>query len=126
MFRSLALATLMLLAGCATTRPVPMGLEFTLSPGERVALPDASTLHYAGIANDSRCPPDVQCIRAGDADVLVDHVRDGRAARIVLNTERTRSAPLGDAQLQLIEVGRGAAPPATFRLALHTTGDASP
>jgi hypothetical protein len=126
MIRSLALATSLLLAGCATTRPVPVGVDFTLSPGERVALPDASMLRYAGIANDSRCPPGVQCIRAGDADVLVDHVRDGRVARIVLNTERTRSAPLGDAQLQLIEAGRGATAPATFRLAVRTAGGTSP
>jgi hypothetical protein len=88
-----------------------------MAVGQRVSLPDAATLHYIGIANDSRCPPRVQCIRAGDADVLFDYTPgSGTAARIVLNTERTRSSSLGAWRLQLLDLARGAAPRATLRI----------
>jgi hypothetical protein len=118
MLRFTALAVLALLSGCATTGAVIPGSDFTMSAGERVSLPDASTLRYIGIANDSRCPPDVMCIRAGDADVLFDHASNGSAAsRITLNTGRQRSATLGRWQLQLVDLAaRGAPPLVTLRI----------
>jgi hypothetical protein len=118
MLRFTALAVLALLSGCVTTGAVIAGSDFTMSAGEKVSLPDASTLHYIGIANDSRCPPDVMCIRAGDADVLFDHAANGNAAsRITLNTERQRVATIGPWQLQLVELGaRGMPPVATLRI----------
>jgi hypothetical protein len=118
MLRLTALATLALLTGCATTGAVTTGSDFMLAAGEQVALPDASRLHYIGIANDSRCPPDVTCIRAGDADVLFDRAVPGSApSRITLNTERTRSAALGTWQLQLIDLAaRGNPPSVTLRI----------
>jgi hypothetical protein len=84
--------------------------------GQQVSLPDASTLRYAGIANDSRCPPDVQCIRAGDADVLFDHAFQGGTHRVTLNTERLRATTLGAWQLQLIDLAPGVAPRVTVRI----------
>jgi hypothetical protein len=118
MLRFTALAVLALLSGCATTGAVIPGSDFTMSAGERVSLPDASTLRYIGIANDSRCPPDVMCIRAGDADVLFDHASNGSAAsRITLNTGRQRSTTLGRWQLQLVDLAaRGAPPLVTLRI----------
>ena len=118
MLRSTALAALLLLSGCATDGAVITGRDFTMAAGEQVSLPDASALRYAGIANDSRCPPDVMCIRAGDADVVFDHATEGRAAaRITLNTERARSAALGKWQLQLVSLAaRGMPPVVTLRL----------
>jgi len=84
--------------------------------GQQVSLPDASTLRYAGIANDSRCPPDVQCVRAGDADVLFDHALQGSTHRVTLNTERLRATTLGAWQLQLIDLAPGDAPRVTVRI----------
>ena len=84
--------------------------------GAQVTLPDATQLHYVGIANDSRCPPKVQCIRAGDADVLFDLVRDGASTRITLNTERTLAAPAGAWTLHLVALAQGAAPRVTLRI----------
>ena len=113
MLRFTALAVLALLSGCASTGAVIANSDFTMSSGEQVSLPDASTLRYIGIANDSRCPPDVMCIRAGDADVLFDHAVNGSAAsRVTLNTERQRAATLGRWRLQLVDLATRGAPPA--------------
>lgn len=117
MSRLLALGVIAALSGCASSGAVGAGQVFTLAVGQQVSLPDAATLRYAGIANDSRCPPKVQCIRAGDADVLFDYRRGGAtAARIVLNTERARSAAIGAWRLQLIDLARGDAPDVTLRV----------
>jgi len=118
MLRFTALAVLALLSGCATADAVIVDSDFTMSAGEQVSFPDASTLRYIGIANDSRCPPDVMCIRAGDADVLFDHAVNGSAAsRVTLNTEQQRSAGLGKWQLQLVDLAtRGAPPVVTLRI----------
>ncbi|WP_157475065.1 hypothetical protein [Lysobacter sp. Root494] len=118
MLRFTALAVLALLSGCSTTGAVIANSDFTMSAGDKVSLPDASTLRYIGIANDSRCPPDVMCIRAGDADVLFDHTGNGSAAsRVTLNTERQRSTSLGKWHLELVDLAtRGAAPVVTLRI----------
>ena len=106
--------------GCAsggTSRSVPLGQAFTLQPGERVSLPGDASLRYLTIANDSRCPPDVQCIRAGDADVLFEFTpAGGTVGTIILNTERMTSASIGAWQLQLVKLEQGDAPRATVRV----------
>ena len=116
MVRLLVVSALVLLSGCATHAAIAPGQSFALAVGEQVVLPDASTLRYIGVANDSRCPPDVQCIRAGDADVLLDHSTGGAATRITLNTERTPSTLVGAWRLQLLELAPGDAPRATFHI----------
>jgi len=116
MSRFLALGVLAL-SGCASGGVITTGQDFTMRVGQHVSLADASTLGYAGIANDSRCPPDVQCIRAGDADVLFDYSpRGGAATRITLNTERLRAIRIGPWQLRLIDIAQGDAPRATVRV----------
>lgn len=117
MSRLLALGVIAALSGCASGGAVTSGQDFTMAVGQRVLLPDATTLHYAGIANDSRCPSDVQCIRAGDADVVLDYLSSAdTAARVTLNTERMRSSALGAWRLQLVDLAQGAAPHATLRI----------
>jgi hypothetical protein len=99
------------------------GESFALSVGQQTLLPDAATLRYIGIANDSRCPPKVQCIRAGDADVLFDFTASGAApARVTLNTERARTANIGAWRLQLLALAPGALPHATLRIDARETG----
>ena len=41
----------------------------TLRVGTTATLPDRSTLTYVRLLADSRCRPEVVCIRAGDADI---------------------------------------------------------
>lgn len=113
----LILAVLAAGSGCASGGGVAPGQEFSLDPGAQVRLPDASSLRYLGIANDSRCPPKVVCIRAGDADVLFDHVAGaGEPRRVVLNTERATSAALGAWTLQLRDLAAGERPRVSLRL----------
>jgi hypothetical protein len=112
-----------MLSGCASGGAITAGQNFTMAVGQRVSLPDAATLHYIDIANDSRCPPDVQCIRAGDADVLFDFVpAGGSASRITLNTERTLSATIGAWQLQLLKLTPGDSPSAALRIDANGSG----
>ncbi len=61
-----------LLTGCgatATTPPpaqeTPMNASATLMPQRTVDVSPGTTLRYDGAA-DSRCPPDVQCVSAGE------------------------------------------------------------
>ena len=131
MFRLLALGVIAALSGCASAGDVAAGQTFTMAVGERVSLPSAATLRYVGIANDSRCPPKVQCIRAGDADVLFDYTPfdstpgGGATTRVILNTERTLSSIIGAWRLQLIDLAPGNLPPATLRVEA-ATGAAPP
>jgi hypothetical protein len=51
------------------TAPVD-GKEFTLRQGESIQLAGSrSTLHFLAVPEDSRCPADVQCIWAGNAQL---------------------------------------------------------
>ncbi len=55
-----------------TVEPVKaaLGERFTLQPGKTAFIPEARILiFFAQVTNDSRCPVDVTCIRAGDATV---------------------------------------------------------
>lgn len=116
MSRFLAIAALLFLSACTARGAIAPGDEVTLGVGQAVPLPDATRLRYLGIANDSRCPRDVQCIRAGDADVLFDLGADRAASRIVLNTERRTSAHVRAWRLQLLDLAPGASPAATIRI----------
>ena len=133
MSRGLPLTALAMLVCCLTVcasggRASPgesfvPGESFALSVRQQIMLPDAATLRYIGIANDSRCPPKVQCIRAGDADVLFDFTSSGASpVRITLNTERVRTANIGIWRLQLLELAQGNRPRATLRIDAYETG----
>lgn len=60
-----------LLAGCASaptaapTKTTPMDTKVTLEPQRTVAVAPSAMLRYDGVA-DSRCPPGVQCVWAGE------------------------------------------------------------
>jgi hypothetical protein len=123
--RSLAAAALactapILLTGCASpvrdAIQVSGNQEFTLRPGEQATLPGQSSLRYVGVANDSRCPPTVQCVWAGDAEVKLVFEQAGKAADIVLHSANAAPQPMGPWSLTLVGLERGTAPAATLRL----------
>lgn len=112
-----AIASLVLTA-CAN-RPAARssGQMVTLPMGGTALLAGGVSLRYAGIRNDSRCPAGVQCIHAGDADVLFDVGRSGTSpVRVVLNSAHRRSAPTAHGSLELIDLPPGPSPAATVRL----------
>lgn len=111
---------MILLAACASpvrdAIQVSGNQEFTLRPGERAALPGQSSLRYIEVANDSRCPPTVQCVWAGDAEVKLVFEQAGKAADVVLHSANPAPQPMGPWSLTLVGLERGAAPAATLRL----------
>lgn len=91
---------------------------FTLGPGESAVLADASRLRYVRLVNDSRCPPDVQCVWAGDAIVAFQWTpANGAAQEFELHTGlEPRSRAIGARTLTLQSLARGAQPQATLQV----------
>lgn len=119
--RYVLLPALLCLAACATRPPeapaAQPGMAVHLSQGEAVTLPDRAGLRYVAIRNDSRCPPDVQCIRAGDADAVFEYRPAGAAAReVVVNTARPATALAPGWTLTLLSLGAGARGAADVRI----------
>ena len=112
------------LAACATPASgadetaVADGETFTLQAGQQVRLADDSRLRYQRLVTDSRCPPDVQCVWAGDAIVAFEwSPADGAAQVFELHTgKEPRSQPIGTRTLTLESLARGAQPAATLKV----------
>lgn len=109
---------------CATpaadteTQAVQDGATITLDLGQRVRLADDSRLQYVRMVNDSRCPPGVQCVWAGDAVLAFQWTpASGAAEPFELHTgKEPRSHAAGARKVTLTEVTRDAAPQATVRI----------
>ena len=114
---AIAFASLLVLAGCVTPgvagRTLASGASTTLATGESVTLPDASVLIYIGVRSDSRCRPKVYCIHAGSATLAFRH---NGGQEVLLETDKTPSAPMGAWRLQLVGLDFSAPPKATIRL----------
>ena len=94
------------------------GCVFTMQPGQEVALPDGGGLHYVRVADDSRCQPDVQCIWAGDAEVVFEWAPVvGASQSFSLHTgKEPRQQALGSRRLTLVALARGPSPAAQLRI----------
>ena len=105
-------------ANASNQRAVGDGEAFAMASGESVALADRSTLRYVRVTNDSRCPPDKQCVWAGDAEVVFEWTADaGQAESFSLHTGRgDRSKDLGGRRLTLVTLARGVEPEAQLKL----------
>src|SRR5688572_1373624 len=80
----------------AAMRTISAGTSLSMPQGETVRLPDGATLKYVSVPQDSRCPPDAQCIRAGDADILFEFATDGGpGARVQPNLPEAPSKEIG-------------------------------
>ena len=116
--RTLVLLPCLLLVACASAgAAMSPGRPMVLRPGDSVSLPEAAVLRYIGVSADSRCrPPDVQCIRAGDADVALEYSARGAASRsITINTDAP-AADVGGWRLRLLSLEFGAAPRVTLQV----------
>jgi len=120
----LASVVVALCAGCATgsrggvaDRAIADGQAFNMLPGERITLSDASHLRYVEVIADSRCPVDVQCVWAGDAEVAFARTMGSMPEQsFTLHTGRgARSQDFDGRRLTLISLARGAIPQAALR-----------
>lgn len=77
---------------------------FTLKPGDAVLVgPERVEVGFKQVVSDSRCPRDVQCIQAGEAVVLAEVMRSGKARLLVhvKTTPNDASAAVGGFVLTL-------------------------
>ena len=106
----IAVASLLVLAGCGklaqTVTPTPsdasgpqrveLGQAFEMKVDERVEIlrhPGTASLWFRQVKNDSRCPSDVVCVRAGDATVeMTGFGSDGQGTEIALVVDSGDSA----------------------------------
>lgn len=102
-------------AGTMATAALPA--EATLLPGQRMTLPEQAWLEYIGTYDDSRCPPKVQCIRAGDARVAL-RIGDRDAVLDLALLASTQGQPqaAGRWRITLLDLAHGAAPKARLRV----------
>jgi hypothetical protein len=113
------------LAACTTTGAQPVntvadGTSIRLAPGQSATLADNSRLDYVKLDNDSRCRPDVQCVWAGDA-VIVMRWTPAAGAMVaqdfVLHTTLDpKSFTAGNRTITLTALERDDAPKATWQV----------
>jgi hypothetical protein len=114
------------ITGCTTVTATPVpemrmmadGQTFTLHPGDMVMLADRSRLRYQRVTADSRCPPDVQCIWAGDAEVSFEWLpANATSTTFSLHTgKEPRLQRIGERTLTLLSLERGDMPDAQLRI----------
>lgn len=71
---------LLLVAGCASpTQPdrVPKNEPFDLRIGESALTTDDIRIKFDTVRSDSRCPSDVNCVRAGEAVIALSLSKEG-------------------------------------------------
>ena len=93
-----------LLASCASSlTQVAPGPDFELVPGKTVQLSGTGVrVTFLEVVNDSRCPVDVVCITAGDAEVRLAVVGEGEDRAVSLHTmQEPRSTTVGAVRLEL-------------------------
>lgn len=90
--------------------------ELSLAPGKHAELATGQ-LRYLRLVSDSRCPPDMQCVWAGDAVIELSFTPNtGSPETFKLHSgQEPRSHALPGGTLELVELGRNEAPTATFR-----------
>ena len=94
----------------APTPPNPgLNEEFTLSPGQTVAVNGAKlSLTFEKVSEDSRCPTDVTCIWEGDAVVVLRIKLEAEEVTREVHTQggepRLRKAPVGDYVVTLVRL----------------------
>jgi len=113
----LALLLAVGLSACASAPKVALPVEARLHPGQKMALPDSARIIYVGTVNDSRCPPDVQCVHAGDADVRLRFQKTDAMLDVVLKaSEQGQPRAIGDWRVTLLGLAPGTRPAATLRV----------
>ena len=127
-----ALFTATLLAACAASggapaqsgdseassmRTIATGTSTTMQHGESLRLSDGATLTYVGVLQDSRCPPNARCIRAGDADIEFSYaIEGGPKASVKPNLPEAPSKDMGPWRLTVLDLEFNDHPAVTVRV----------
>ena len=100
-------------------RTVALGETFSVKVGESASVAGAGlSVTFTALVSDSRCPPGVQCIQAGNAVITVALARTGSApVTLTLGTDGPKSARSGNRSVELVTVSRGQAPIAQLKVA---------
>jgi hypothetical protein len=114
------------LAACASAaspaeepamRTISTGESTSMHQGETVRLPDGATLRYVSVPQDSRCPPNARCIRAGDADILFEFATGGGpVAQVKPNLPEAPSKNMGAWRLTVLDLEFNEAPAVQVRV----------
>ena len=98
-------------------RTIAAGTSASLHLGETVRLPDGATLKFVSVPQDSRCPPNAQCIRAGVADLLFDFATGGAlATHVTPNLPEAPAKDMGAWRLTVTALEFDSAPDVTLRI----------
>lgn len=108
-------------ATAADQKPVVDDSRITLGLGQSTKLSDGSELVYTSLIDDSRCPPAVQCVWAGDAEIALRwKPARGSSQELRLHTSPLRggatSAHIGERTLTLMSLERGIGPKVTLSI----------
>ena len=105
--------TLLLLAACATTRgatqvKAPPGEEFRIRAGQTAQVEELR-VRFLRVTEDSRCPINARCVRAGSAKVEVELRAPRTAARraILTTPDEPRGASYGAYEIEVLELQPG-------------------
>jgi hypothetical protein len=93
-----------LLVSCASSlTQVASGPDFEPAPGKTVQLAGTGVrVTFLEVVNDSRCPVDVVCVTAGDAEVRLAVTGEGEDRTVSLHTtQEPRSTTIGAVRLEL-------------------------
>ncbi len=93
-----------LLVSCASTlTQVASNADFELEPGKPVQLAGTGVrVTFLAVVSDSRCPVDVVCVTAGDAEIRLSVVGEGEDRTVSLHTtQEPRSVTIGAVRIEL-------------------------
>ena len=98
------------LASCAAVEPTiaaEPGVAFSLPAGKTAGINGSRTrIRFDEVRNDSRCPADVTCVWAGDAQVVVTISRNGSpdVSRILGFIPPKNETTSGDLRIHLVDL----------------------
>jgi hypothetical protein len=113
---------LMLAAGAAAAQTAQVGREFKLKAGRVVTLDGgALRLRFVRVSSDSRCPVDVECVWAGNAELLFEvggsRWKGKKAVRLNTNASPERPAEGNYGRYTLKLTGLAPQPRSTRKIA---------
>lgn len=97
-------ALVALLAGCVPLITTPANEAFTLRVGQSAVVENAALrITFIRVVSDSRCPSDVDCIWAGNAQIEIEIRANGAVDTARLNTfDGAREASAGNYRIEFL------------------------